>query len=79
VNQPGTGRAPLSPARRELERANAHVGLVTRAPRETLTNQWEAEWWNGPKRPVLTYDTEDALIADLRRIFGPPEGDRDDT
>jgi hypothetical protein len=77
MNRPGTGRAPLSPARRALERANAHVGLVTRTPGETFTNQWEAEWWNGPKRPVRTYDTEDELIDDLRRLFGPPEGDPD--
>ena len=78
MNQPGTARAPLSPARSELERANAHVGLITRTPAETHTRQWEAEWWNGPKRPVRTYPSEDELITDLRSLFGPPEGDPDD-
>jgi hypothetical protein len=78
MNQPGTARAPLSPARRELERANAHVGLTTRTPGESLTGRWEAEWWNGPKRPVRDYPTEDELITDLRRLFGSPEGDPDD-
>jgi hypothetical protein len=78
MSHPGTGRAPAVTTRRELERANVHVGLKTRSPGETLTGQWEAEWWNGPIRPVRTYPTEAALITDLRRLFGPPEGDPDD-
>jgi len=88
--QPGTGRrpaasqpptpapAPAPPTRRELERANVHVGLTTRTSDETLSGRWEAEWWNGPKRPVRDYETEAELIADLRRLFGPPDGDDDD-
>jgi hypothetical protein len=68
-------RAPLSPARRELERHAAHVGLITRTPGESLTRRWEAEWWNGPKRAVRDYPDEGELITDLRRLFGPPEGD----
>jgi hypothetical protein len=75
--QPGP-RLPPSPARAELERVNVHVGLKTRTPGETLSGLWEAEWWNGPTRPVRTYPTEAALITDLRCVFGPPEGDPDD-
>jgi hypothetical protein len=84
--QPETGRpvaskrptpeaTPTPPTRRELERANVHLGLKTRTPGESLSGQWEAEWWNGPKRPVRAYPTEDELITDLRRLFGPPDGD----
>lgn len=68
-------RAPLSPRRREMERFAAHVGLITRTPAESVTGRWEAEWWNGPVRKARDYATEDDLIADLRRTFGPPEGD----
>jgi hypothetical protein len=75
ASQPAPGPAPAPLTRRELERANVHVGLRTRTPGESLTGQWEAEWWNGPKRPVRTYPTETELIADLRRLFGPPDGD----
>ena len=68
-------RAPLSPARREMERHAAHVGLTTRTPAESATGRWEAEWWNGPARKTRDYADEDQLIADLHRTFGPPEGD----
>jgi hypothetical protein len=72
VTPPRFGRV-LSPARRAIEAHAVHVGLVTRTPAESLTRLWEAEWWNGHKRPVRTYDTEDALIEDLHRLFGPPK------
>ena len=67
-------RAPLSPARQEIERHTAHVGLTTRTPAESLTRRWEAEWWNGPVRKTRDYADEDEMIADLHRTFGPPEG-----
>jgi hypothetical protein len=70
---PPQARAPLSPDRREMEAFAAHVGLLTRTPAESLTRRWEAEWWNGPTRPVRDYDSEDALIADLHRLFGRPK------
>jgi hypothetical protein len=76
--RPPGPRLPPSPARAELERVNVHVGLKTRTPGESLSEKWEAEWWNGPTRPVRTYDTEADLITGLRRLFGPPEGDPDD-
>jgi hypothetical protein len=72
AGRPAAGRAPLSPDRQEYERANVHVGLITRAPEEAESGQWEAEWWNGPKRPVREYPTEGDLIAGLHRLFGPP-------
>lgn len=66
----------LSPARKEIEAHAAHVGLTTRTPQESpLTGRWEAEWWNGPARKVRHYDSEVELLADMRRTFGPPEGD----
>ncbi|HEY5398759.1 MAG TPA: hypothetical protein VIL16_25600 [Trebonia sp.] len=69
----------LSPARKEMEAHAAHVGLITRTPEESpLTNRWEADWWNGPVRKVREYADEDELIADMRRTFGPPEGDPDE-
>jgi hypothetical protein len=72
-------RALLSPARREMEAHAAHVGLTTRTPGESpLTKRWEAEWWNGPVRKVRDHHTEAELIADMRRTFGPPEGDQDE-
>jgi hypothetical protein len=77
--RPTPGRMPPSPARQEFERANVHVGLITRTPGESLSGQlWEAEWWNGPVRKVRDYATEAELIADMRRTFGPPEGDQDE-
>jgi hypothetical protein len=76
--RPAPGCMPLSPARQEFERANVHVGLRIRTPGESLTGQWEAEWWTGPTRPVRTYATEAELLADLHRLFGPPEGDDDE-
>jgi hypothetical protein len=71
-------RLPPSPARAEFERVNVHVGLKTRTPGETLSGKWEAEWWNGPVRKILDYATEAELITDLRRLFGPTEGDEPD-
>lgn len=69
----------LSPARKEMEAHAAHVGLITRTPEESpLTNRWEADWWNGPVRETRDYADEDELIADMRRTFGPPEGDPDE-
>jgi hypothetical protein len=79
TQRPAPGRIPPLPARQELERANIHVGLITRTPGESpLTSRWEAEWWNGPVRKVRDYATEAELIADMRRTFGPPEGDQDE-
>jgi hypothetical protein len=76
---PPRARVLLSPARAQIEAHAAHVGLITRTPGESpLTSRWEAEWWNGPVRKVRDYATEDELIADMRRTFGPPEGDPDD-
>ena len=67
-------RALLSPARAQIEAHAVHVGLTTRTPGESpLTGRWEAEWWNGPVRPVHGYATEADLITDLRRLFGPPK------
>jgi hypothetical protein len=64
----------LSPTRREMEAHAAHVGLITRTPAESLvTRRWEAEWWNGPARKTRQYDSEAALLEDMRRTFGPPE------
>jgi hypothetical protein len=72
-------RPLLSPACAQIEAHAAHVGLTTRTPGESpLTGRWEAEWWNGPVRKVRDYATEAELIADMRRTFGPPEGDPDD-
>ncbi len=70
-------RALLSPARAQIEAHAVHVGLITRTPGESFTNRWEAEWWNGPLRKTRDYDNEADLIADMRRTFGPPEGDQD--
>jgi hypothetical protein len=58
-----------------MEAHAVHVGLITRTPGESLSGRWEAEWWNGPLRKVRDYDSEDDLITDMRRTFGPPEGD----
>ena len=71
-------RALLSPARAQIEAHAVHVGLITRTPGESASNRWEAEWWNGAIRKTLDYDTEDDLLADMRRTFGPPEGDPDE-
>ena len=76
--RPPQPRSLPSPARREMEAHAVHVGLTTRTPGESLTGRWEAEWWNGPRRPVRDYETEQELIADLRRLFGPPDGDDDE-
>jgi hypothetical protein len=76
---PPRARVLLSPARAQIEAHAAHVGLITRTPGESpLTSRWEAEWWNGPVRKVRDYATEAELIDDMRRTFGPPEGDPDD-
>jgi hypothetical protein len=58
-----------------MEAHAVHVGLITRTPSESLTNRWEAEFWNGPIRRTRDYPTEDDLLADLRRTFGWPGGD----
>jgi hypothetical protein len=58
-----------------MEAHAVHVGLTTRTPGESLTKRWEAEFWNGPVRKVRDYDTEEELLADMRRSFGPSEGD----
>jgi hypothetical protein len=64
----------LSPARSEMEAHAAHVGLITRSPAESpVTRRWEAEWWNGPARKIRQYDSEAALLEDMRRTFGAPE------
>ena len=67
-------RTPPSAARSQMESHAAHAGLTTRAPHESGTGRWQAQWWN-PARTIRDYDDEDELIADLRRLFGPPEGD----
>jgi hypothetical protein len=77
MNRPGTGRAALARPLAAHSNANAHVGLVTRAPGDTFTLQWEAEWWNSPHAPSAP-TTPKTTYRRTAPPLRPPEGDPDD-